>query len=100
MRKFQKAGIIVGLCCLACLFINAGAKGQTIYFGVHNIALKSGESAELGQVYYIGATCKSLLKARPRLRSWTDLLASPPQSERRWSFLVAWVARSQCRAES
>ena len=74
MRKFQKAGIIVGLCCLACLFINAGAKGQTIYFGVHNIALKSGESAELGQVYYIGATCKSLLKAPPEV----EILDGPP----------------------
>jgi len=74
MRKFQKAGIIVGLCCLACLFINAGAKGQTIYFGVHNIALKSGESAELGQVYYIGATCKYLLKSTPEV----EILDGPP----------------------
>jgi len=41
---------------------------------VHNIALKSGESAELGQVYYIGATCKSLLKSTPEV----EILDGPP----------------------
>jgi hypothetical protein len=74
MRKFRKIGIILGLICFVCVLTNAGAKAQTIYFGVHNIALKSGESAELGQVYYIGETCKSLLKATPEV----EILDGPP----------------------
>jgi hypothetical protein len=74
MRKFRKVGIILGLICFVCVLTNAGAKAQTIYFGVHNIALKSGESVELGDVYYIAATCKSLLKATPQV----EILDGPP----------------------
>jgi hypothetical protein len=60
MHKFREASIILGLFCFVCLFNNAGAKAQTLYFDVYNIALKSGESAELGDVYFIGHNCQSL----------------------------------------
>jgi hypothetical protein len=74
MRKFREAGIIVGLFCFVCVLANADAKAQTIYFNVHNLALKSGESAELGDVYYISGDCKSLLKATPEV----EILDGPP----------------------
>jgi hypothetical protein len=74
MRKFREAGIILGLFCFVCVLANAGAKAQTIYFNVHNLALKSGESAELGDVYYISSDCKSLLKASPEV----EILDGPP----------------------
>jgi hypothetical protein len=74
MRKFREAGIILGLFCFVCVLANADAKAQTIYFGVHNIALKSGESAELADVYYINTECKSLLKATPEV----EILDGPP----------------------
>jgi hypothetical protein len=41
---------------------------------VRDVALKSGESAELGQVYFIGATCQSLLRATPDV----EILDGPP----------------------
>ena len=73
MRKFRQAGIILGLFCFVCVLAN-DAKAQTIYFGVHNLALKSGESAELGEVYYISHDCKSLLKGAPEV----EVLDGPP----------------------
>jgi len=74
MRKFREAGIIVALFGFVCVLANADAKAQTIYFGVHNIALKSGETAELADVYYITHDCKSLLKAVPEV----EILDGPP----------------------
>jgi hypothetical protein len=67
MRKNREAGIILGLFCLVCVLANADAKAQTISFPTYNIALKSGESVELGDVYHISADCKSLLKATPQV---------------------------------
>ena len=74
MRKLREAGIILGLFCVVCVLTNAGAKAQTIYFNVHSLALKSGESAELGDVYYISHECKSLLKGPPEV----EVLDGPP----------------------
>jgi len=74
MSKFREAGIILGLFCFVCVLANADAKAQTVYFDVLTVALKSGESAELGDVYYIGSTCKSLLKATPEV----EILDGPP----------------------
>ena len=51
MRKFREAGIVLGLFCFVCVLANADAKAQTVYFDVQTIALKSGESAELADVY-------------------------------------------------
>lgn len=74
MRKFREAGIVLGLFCFVCVLANADAKAQTIYFPVYNLALKSGESAELADVYYISTDCKSLLKATPEV----EILDGPP----------------------
>ena len=74
MNKFREAGIILGLFCFVCVLANADAKAQTIYYNVHNLALKSGESAELADVYYINGDCKSLLKATPEV----EILDGPP----------------------
>jgi hypothetical protein len=71
MRKFREAGIILGL---LCVLANAEAKAQTVYFDVLTVALKSGESAELADVYYIGSHCQSLLKAVPEV----EVLEGPP----------------------
>jgi len=73
MRDFSKAIFIFALSCVTCIFADV-AKAQTIYFGVHDIALKNGESAELAQVYYIGANCKSLLKGAPAV----EIMDGPP----------------------
>ena len=74
MRIFSKTVAALVLGCLACIFVGGGAKAQTIYFGVHNVALKNGESAELGQVYFISRNCKSLLKGKPEV----EILDGPP----------------------
>jgi hypothetical protein len=67
MNKFLEAAIILGLFCFVCVLANADAKAQTLSFPTYNIALKSGESVELGDVYHISADCKSLLKATPQV---------------------------------
>ena len=74
MRTFRRVVLVLALSCLADIFANSGATAQTIYFGVHDIALKNGESSELAQVYYIGTNCKSLLKAPPEV----EILDGPP----------------------
>jgi hypothetical protein len=74
MRKISKAGISFGMACLVSALADLGAKAQTIYFGVHDVALKSGESAELAQVFYIGLNCQSLLKGAPVV----EILDGPP----------------------
>jgi len=73
MNKFREAGIILGLFCFVCV-LATDAKAQTLYFNVHDIALKSGESAELTDVYYIGNNCQSLLKGAPEV----EVLDGPP----------------------
>jgi hypothetical protein len=74
MRKFQEVGIILGLFCFVCVLTTAGATAQTLYFNVHDIALKSGESVELTDIFYIGNNCQSLLKAVPEV----EILDGPP----------------------
>jgi hypothetical protein len=60
---------------LLTLFASGGtAQAQTIQWSVHDIALRSGESSELGDVYFISANCKSLLKATPEV----EILDGPP----------------------
>jgi hypothetical protein len=74
MRNISNAGIIFALFCLVSALAGIGAKAQTIYSGVQDVALKSGESAELAQVYFIGASCQSLLKGTPDV----EILDGPP----------------------
>lgn len=51
-----------------------GAHAQTIQRTVHDIALKDGESTELGDIYFITANCKSVLKGTPQV----EILDGPP----------------------
>jgi hypothetical protein len=51
---------------------HAGA--QSISSGVRHIALKSGESTEVNDVYFISHNCKSLLKGAPDV----EILDGPP----------------------
>jgi len=51
-----------------------GAAAQTIQFTVRELALKSGESSEIGDVYFISTHCKSLLKSTPEV----EILDGPP----------------------
>ena len=74
MRNFRGLILVLALPCFAGIFANGEATAQTIYFGVNDIALKNGESTELGQVYYIGTNCKSLLKGTPAV----EILDGPP----------------------
>jgi len=74
MRNFWSVILVLALSCFAGVFVSDGATAQTIYFGVSDIALKNGESTELGDVYYIGSNCKSLLKATHEV----EILDGPP----------------------
>lgn len=51
-----------------------GAQAQSIQFTVKDIALKNGESTELGNVFFITTNCKSMLKATPEV----EILDGPP----------------------
>jgi hypothetical protein len=52
----------------------ASATAQTIHFDVDEVALRSGESTELAQVYAIAADCMSLLKDTPTV----EIMNGPP----------------------
>ena len=72
MRTFAKAGTIAAL--FGCLFASNPVQAQSIYFYEHSISLKSGESSEIAQVYYIGKACQSLLKGSPEV----EIMQGPP----------------------
>lgn len=72
MRIRKATTFIVGLA-LPILF-GGVAQAQTIQFSVTNIGLKSGESTELSDVYFINTNCKSLLTATPEV----EILDGPP----------------------
>jgi hypothetical protein len=59
---------------LLLLLVGGGAQAQTIQFTVKEIALKNGDSTELGDVYYISTNCKSMLKSTPEV----EILDGPP----------------------
>jgi hypothetical protein len=54
-----------------------GVGAQTIYFSVFNVALKNGESIQLGDVYYISTECRSLLTGTPEV----EIMDGPPGVE-------------------
>jgi hypothetical protein len=56
------------------LFGGNAVKALTIQRSVWDIALKSGETTELGDVYWIASNCKSLLKGTPAV----EILDGPP----------------------
>jgi len=59
---------------LVCALSISGAEAQTIQRAATDIALKNGETAEIGDVYYISPNCKSLLKGIPEV----EILDGPP----------------------
>ena len=73
MNFHLRAAVMAALVGL-CGFTGGRAEAQTIYFDVHSVAMRSGESLELGQVYAIGLTCKSLLTAKPEV----EIMDGPP----------------------
>jgi hypothetical protein len=75
MRK-ALAGLIVGSCfALASIGAPATAQMRTI-IGSASLALKNGESVEVGPVYYV-QNCKSMLKSTPEV----EILEGPPGVE-------------------
>jgi hypothetical protein len=74
MRKRAAAAFAV-LFLSALFFFGSGRAGaQTIQFTARDIALRSGESSELSDVFFIGLNCKSLLKATPQV----EIMDGPP----------------------
>ena len=59
---------------LLLFLVGGGAQAQSIQFTVKEIALKNGDSTELGDVFYISTNCKSLLKGTPEV----EILDGPP----------------------
>jgi hypothetical protein len=66
--------VVLGLSWIGAMSGSASGTAQSLYFGGDDIALKSGESTELGQIYYIGVNCQSLLQAPPGV----EILDGPP----------------------
>ena len=64
------------LLCSLLLFSVFGhsAQADPLQYRVFDIALKSGESTELTDVFYVGGNCKSLLTAIPEV----EILDGPP----------------------
>jgi len=59
---------------ISTVLLGGGVPAQTIQRTVHDIALKSGESTELGDVYFINTNCKSVLKETPTV----EIIDGPP----------------------
>ena len=73
MRIGHKTTLILAL--VVVMLLGGGAvQAQTIQPSVREIALKSGESTELTDIYLIGLNCKSLLKDTPVV----EILDGPP----------------------
>jgi hypothetical protein len=73
MHIGNKAFLILALL-VVMLFGGGAVQAQTIQRSVLDIALKSGETTELGDVYMIGSNCKSMLKGTPVV----EILDGPP----------------------
>src|SRR5262249_18311319 len=56
---------------LLLLLVGGGAQAQSIQF---TVALKNGDSTELGDVYFINLNCKSVLTSTPEV----EILDGPP----------------------
>src|SRR4051794_1354589 len=55
---------------LVCIVAASGigrTEAQTMSKPVHDLALKSGESTELSDVYWVNSSCKSMLKSTPEV---------------------------------
>jgi len=76
MRVKSNAFLAVACLILASLFGNASTHAQGVMrlANAGTIALKSGESTEVGNLYFI-ADCRSILKSPPEV----EILDGPPQ---------------------
>lgn len=74
MRNGRSAVLIFSSMLLASFVSGRAGQAQTIQFTVRDIALKSGESVELHDVFYISLNCKSVLKGTPEV----EILDGPP----------------------
>ena len=63
----------ISFLCLT-LILGSLAQAQTINVSVSEVALRSGESVEFGDMYYIGANCRSLLTSAPEV----EVMEGPP----------------------
>lgn len=72
MQISDKAALVLSL--LVLILFGGSAQAQTIQYTVRDIALKSGESTEVGDVYFITTNCKSMLKDTPEV----EILDGPP----------------------
>jgi len=59
---------------VGCVLGTQVAVAQTIHISVSNIALKSGETMEFGNVYLISTDCRSLLTSTPEI----EIMEGPP----------------------
>jgi hypothetical protein len=73
MRMSSAGILLMSSLCLACVLGGAPAQAQTIS-GTPGIALKSGESFELADAYWISSTCNSMLIGTPEV----EILDGPP----------------------
>src|SRR6266542_79503 len=65
--------LLISSLCLACVLGGSQVQAQTIS-GTPGIALKNGESFELGDAYWISSTCNSMLVSTPEV----EILDGPP----------------------
>jgi hypothetical protein len=72
MRARSNAVLVILAVTIASILDGEGAHAQTVR-GSTSIALKSGESVEVGNVYYT-INCRSLLKSVPQV----EILEGPP----------------------
>ena len=76
---------------LLLLLVGGGAQAQSIQFTVKEIALKNGDSTELGDVFYISTNCKSLLKGTPECPGLQQHANGPPDPLQNFG----WRSRTQ-----
>ena len=69
-----RSALCVGIAVLSLPCVAERTQAQTIQFSVEDVALRSGESMEFGDVYFIGANCRSLLTATPEV----EVMDGPP----------------------
>jgi hypothetical protein len=74
MYLLSKPLVALVIWALACFFDMGIARAQTIHFSVKNVALKSGETIEVGDVFLISADCRSLLTGTPEV----EVMDGPP----------------------
>jgi|SRR5262245_12713110 hypothetical protein len=74
MYLWSKQVVALTVWALACFLGTSVARAQTIHFSVKNVALKSGETIEVGDVYLISADCRSLLTGTPEV----EVMDGPP----------------------